>query len=168
MDVAANLKIGGVFTFRAYDVDGTLLWEEKTHNLIPNVSLTNALSVYWGGGSQVATWYMGLVDNSGFVSFAPGDTSSSHAGWTESTAYSESVRQTAVFGAASGNAIATSSSCTFTITGTVAVKGGFLSSSSTKAGTGGVLGVEAALNNIQSMSAGQTLKIDYNCSSASS
>ena len=165
---SGELEIGGEFTFTAYDVNGKELWTQKTKNLIPNASLTNALSVVWGGGTQTTTWYMGLVDSAGFTGFAPGDTMASTPGWTESVAYAESVRQTVVFGAASGNNIATSSSCVFTINGTVTVFGAFLCSNATKDGTAGLLGVEAPLNNPQSMSAGQTLKIDYNCSSASS
>lgn len=165
---SGEIEMGGEFTFRGYDVGGTLLWTETIKNLIPNAALTNALSVVWGAGAQTATWFMGLVDNAGFTGFVPGDTAASHPGWSESVAYTESVRQTVVFGAASGNNIATSASCTFTINGTVSVKGAFLSSSSVKSGAGGLLGVEAALNNIQGMSSGQTLKIDYNCSSASS
>ncbi len=166
-----RFKIGGFFTFRAYDVDGkTLLWEEKIEakNLVPTAGLTSVLSVYFNSGTQITTWYMGLINNSGFATIAAGDTSASHAGWSESTDYGEAVRQTIAFAAASAGAIASSASCSFTMNATVTIKGAFVISNSTKGGTTGTLFAAASFTNTQAMTSGQVLKVDYSCSATSS
>ncbi len=163
------IKIGGYFTFTAYDVDGTKLWQEKIEakNLVPTAGLNSVLSVYFNSGTQITTWYMGLINNAGFASIAAGDTSASHAGWSESTDYTEAVRQTIAFGAAAGGSISSSASCSFTMNATVTIKGAFVISNSTKGGSTGTLFAAAAFTNTQSMTSGQVLKVDYSCAATS-
>ena len=166
----SDFKIGGWLTFRAFDKDGSPLWEEKiaVKNGIPDAALTDALSVHLGGGTQKATWYIGLIDNAGFGSLAATDTSSSHAGWNESTNYNEASRQTIAFGAAAAKTIASSSSCTFTITSSTTLKGAFVISNNTKGGATGILFATGAFASTQTIGAGQALRVDYSCSAASS
>jgi hypothetical protein len=68
---------------------------------------------------------------------------SSHAGWTEVTAYSESTRPIATFAAATNAnpsvVTNTASKATFTMNGTTTVGGAFLTSNNTKGGTTGTL-----------------------------
>jgi hypothetical protein len=68
---------------------------------------------------------------------------SSHAGWTDVTAYSESTRPAATFGAATTadpSVITNSSSvAVFSINGTATVGGAFLTTDNTKGGTTGIL-----------------------------
>jgi hypothetical protein len=64
----------------------------------------------------------------------------SHGGWAESTAYSESVRQTLTLGTPSAGSVSnTASKATFTINATATIGGAFMASNSTKSGTTGTL-----------------------------
>ena len=165
-----EMKIGGWLIFRAFDVDGKALWEDKipVKNGVTDAGLTNAMSVYLGGGTQTATWYIGLIDNAGFSALSAADTSASHAGWTESTNYNEANRQTIAFGAAAAKTISSSSSCVFTITSATTFKGGFVISNNTKGGATGTLFATGAFTSTQTLGAGQTLRVDYSCAAASS
>lgn len=169
----SNVKIGGFFHFRCYNPDGSLAWQElnvpvvEAKNLVPNGGLDHVLSVVLGAGTQVATWYAGLIDNSGFSAVNASDTMSSHSGWAESTAYTQANRVTLAFGAVSGQSIATSSSASFTMNASATVKGAFVVSNNTKGGTTGTLFAAGAFTNAQTLSSGQVLKVDYTCAAAS-
>jgi hypothetical protein len=91
------------------------------------------------GSAYTAAWYVGLT--AATPTFANGDTASSHGGWTELTAYSESVRQTLTLGTASGGSIDNSASkAAFTINAnSTTIGGAFLITVSTKSGTTGTL-----------------------------
>ena len=69
---------------------------------IVDVGLNHILETEFHSGAQVTTWYIGLVDNAGFSAFANADTMASHAGWAESSAYTEANRPTWTAGAAGG------------------------------------------------------------------
>lgn len=113
------------------------------------------------------------TDTSGFTTYTSGgawtlqpglaaDTMSSHANWTESTAYSETVRQTLTLGSASGGSIDnTASKAVFTVNanGTV-LGGGFVATNATKGGTTGVLyGLGAFSGGNIILSAGSTVTV---------
>src|SRR5262245_19022938 len=99
------LKIGGYFEVECYNPDGSLAWKDRFSNGIVNGALNDILSVYLAGGTQKTTWYLGLINNSGFSALAAADTISSHDGWSESTDYTESVRQTWTPGAPASGVI---------------------------------------------------------------
>jgi hypothetical protein len=162
----SGLKIGGVFRVQVYNADGTLAHEESFKNGVTNAGLNHALSIELGGGTQVGTWYMGLINNAGFSSLAAADTMASHAGWTELTSYAEATREAISFAAASGQAITTSAVCEFTINATVAVNGAFINSVSTKGGTLGTLFAHGSFTSVQNLSSGQLLRVDYSCAAA--
>ena len=135
---------GGVFTFKCFDKDGNLKWEDSAHNLVVNVGLKDMNDKYFSGSSYTAAWYLGLVTGPGSGNtYAAADTMASHAGWTENTDYSESVRQTATFGAATTadpSVIDNSGSvAVFSMNGTATIAGAFLTSDDTKSGTSGIL-----------------------------
>lgn len=119
-------------------------WREQKCNTIMTAGKNDLLDKYLAGSSYTATWYMGLISSSGYSAIAAGDTSSSHAGWTEggggtAPTYSQSTRPAPAFASASGGSKATNANVVFSITGTGTAKGGFLISVSTKDGTTGVL-----------------------------
>lgn len=138
-----KVKAGGVFTVQCFDKDGNLKWEHAEHNLVVNVGLKDMNDKYFSGSAYTAAWYLGLYGAASTNNPAAGDTMSSHAGWTEITAYSESTRPQAIFGAATTadpSVISNSSSvAVFSINGTATVGGAFLTSNNTKGGTTGVL-----------------------------
>lgn len=138
----AKAKAGGVYKVQCVGADGRVKWEEEMHNLVVNQGLQSMVSVFLDAGTQVTTWYIGLITGPGSgTTIAAGDTLSSHAGWTEFTNYS-GARKAAVFGTATtadpsviDNAASPTS---FTISGAGGtVAGAFLASVDT--GTSGVL-----------------------------
>jgi predicted enzyme related to lactoylglutathione lyase len=138
-----KVKAGGVFTVQCFDSEGNLKWVEENHNLVVNVGLKDMNDKYFTGSAYTAAWYIGLYGAAATNDPAAGDTMASHAGWTEVTAYSETERPQAVFGAATTadpSVISNSASvAVFSINGTTTVGGAFLTSDDTKGGTTGVL-----------------------------
>lgn len=108
-------------------------------NLVTTQGKNDALDKHIAGSGYTATWYMSLIDSTGYSAIVAGDTAASHAGWAEYTSYSESARPTPSWSAAASGTKSTSSSVTFTIPSTVTLKGAILISNSTKGGTSGVL-----------------------------
>ena len=138
-----NAAGGGVFHFQCFDKDGNLKWEESCHNLVVNQGLQDMNTKYFKGTTYSAAWYVGLVDAAGFTAYDPTDTMASHTGWVETTAYSGANRATATFGTATtadpsviDNSL---SQAQFNITGTVTVKGAFLTATQDKTTNTGVL-----------------------------
>lgn len=138
-----KVKAGGVFTVQCFDSEGNLKWTEENHNLVVNVGLKDMNDKYFTGSGYTAAWYIGLYGAAASNDPAAGDTMASHSGWTEVTAYSESTRPAATFGAATTadpSVISNSSSvAVFSINGTTTVGGAFLTSDNTKGGTTGIL-----------------------------
>ena len=133
----------GYYKAECYDAEGSLKWVAENHNLVVNVGLQYMAGVALTSTSQITTWYVGLYGAAASNSPAAGDTMSSHAGWTEVTAYSESTRVAATFAAATNAnpsvVTNTASKAVFTINGTTTVGGAFLTSGSAKSGTTGTL-----------------------------
>lgn len=139
---------------------GELLWEDVIENLVVNAGLNHALDATLSAGTQITTWYLGLMSAS--PTAAAADTMSSHGGWTEVTAYDEANRQTWSDGGVSGQSVSNSGSpAVFTIsTNGTDIGGCFLTSNNTKGGTTGTLyaaGAFAAGN--KSLDDGDTLTV---------
>lgn len=138
--LSEEARASGFYTVECRDKDGNLKWTDTIKNLVTTVGKNDALDKYLAGSSYTAAWYLGLISSSGYSAVAVGDTSASHAGWTESVAYSQGTRVAATFGtAASAGSKATSAASVFSINGTDTVKGCFLIANSTKSGTTGIL-----------------------------
>ena len=157
---------GGVFHFKCYDKDGNLKWEDSAKNLVVNTGLQDMNAKYFTGSTYTAAWYIGLVSDSGFSAYAAGDTLASHAGWTETTAYSGGNRATATFGTATTadpSVINNSGSPgAFSITGTVTVKGAFLCNVQSNSSTSGLLfSVSNFTGGDRSVVNGDTLNVTY-------
>jgi hypothetical protein len=163
MNQKANLK--GRFVIEHRDIDGKLLATYDFPNGIVDEGLDHILDTQFTGSAQVSTWYIGLVDNSGWSAFADADTLSSHAGWSESTDYSESNRVTWDEDAASSRSISNSTTADFSINATGNLKGVFISSNNVKStGNTGTLWSTAAFSSVVAHSDGDTLKVTYTVS----
>ena len=147
--LTCNLKAGevaqatGVYHVECHDKDGNLKWSADSKNLVVNVGLQYMAGSALTSTAQITTWYLGLYGAGASNTPAAGDTMSSHAGWTEVVAYSNSTRVAATL-AASTNAnpsVVTNSAspAVFNINGTTTVGGAFLTSGSAKSGTAGSL-----------------------------
>lgn len=134
MQTLNPVKVSHRYTFEAFR-DGKLLWREVIDNLVVTEGLNDILSKYYKGSAYTAAHYLGLK---GSGTIAAGDTMSSHAGWSEITSYDEAARQTMSFGTVSAGSVS-ATQVTFTISATVTIGGGFLTTNSTKGGTTGTL-----------------------------
>ena len=138
-----GLSAKGQYKVVCHDKDGNLKWEAETENLVVNVGLQDMNARYFTGSSYTAAFYLGLYGAAASNSPAAGDTMSSHAGWTEVTAYSQSTRPACTFGTptTANPSVATNSAsaATFSINGTTTVGGAFLTTNNTKGGTTGTL-----------------------------
>ena len=138
----AKARAGGVYKVQCVGADGHVKWEEDMHNLVVNVGLQDMVNTYLDAGTQITTWYLGLITGPGSgTTIAAGDTLATHAGWTEFTNYTGN-RKTAVFStpttADPSVTSNTASPASFAITGAGGtVAGAFLASAAT--GTTGIL-----------------------------
>lgn len=162
-----KVKAGGVFTVQCFDEEGNLKWAAEKHNLVVNVGLQDMNSKYFSGSSYTAAWYIGLYGAGASNTPAASDTMSSHAGWTEVTAYSQATRPACTFGTATTadpSVITNSASpATFSINGTTTVGGAFLTSNNTKGGTTGILFSASDFQSPgdRSVVSGDTLTVTY-------
>lgn len=148
-----------------YSAGGILKYAGSFDNDITNAGKNALLDSFFRNQTQPATWYFGLIDNSGFTAFAAGDTMSSHSGWAESVVYSDSTRIAWTTVAAASQSISNTSVSTFNINGTATLKGIFVTSVSTKSGTTGTLWSTAAFTTTVPVSNGDQLKITYTVNS---
>ena len=159
-------RAGGFFVVECFDKDGNLKWREENHNLVVNVGLQDMNAKYFAGSSYTAAWYIGLYGSGSTNNPAASDTMSSHAGWTEVTAYSQSTRPACTFGVptTANPSVATNSAsaASFSINGTTTVGGAFLTSNNTKSGTTGTLfSASDFTGGDRSVVSGDTLTVTY-------
>lgn len=170
-DTTAAVQFENHYHVECYDKDGNLKWEEKIKNLIVNEGLDDILDKYLKGSSYTAAFYVGLTDDAPETS--PGadaaDTMASHAGWTEATGYSESVRQTLTLGTVSGQSVDNSASkASFSMNATDTIGGCFITTDSTKAGSSGTLySVAAFTGGDRAVVNGDTLNVTATLTAAS-
>lgn len=157
-------NFGGKFVIEHRDKDGNLKGTYDVPNGIVDVGLEHMFDTQFHAGTPITTWYIGLVDNSGFTAFADADTMASHAGWNEFTSYSEGTRVAWAEDAAASRAITNTTSSDFSITGSGTVKGIFVTSDNTKSGTAGTLWATAAFASTVAVVNGDSLKITYTIS----
>lgn len=143
------------------------IFAAKFRNGITDVGMHYALEVGFRSDAmspvaQLAPWYAGLINNSGYSAVAAGDTAASHAGWAESSGYTETDRQTLAFGAAATRAI--TASVSFSINTSVTIRGIFVISDDTKAGTTGTLFSTALFGSPPSLVNGNVLTANYSLS----
>jgi len=162
----------GRFKMACYDKDGALKWEAEEDNLVVNVGLQYMCGTALTSVTQVTSWFIGLYGSGATNSPAAGDTMSSHAGWTEVTAYSQATRVACTFATATtaNPSVATNSAsvAAFTINGTTTVGGAFLVSNSTKGGTTGTLfsAADFSAPGDRAVTSGDTLNVTYTLSLA--
>jgi len=151
------------------DPDGNLIAQDTFYNLVVTEGLNHSIDTQFNGSAYTASWYVGITG--GTPSFAAGDTMSSHAGWTEVTAYDETARQTLTLSSASsGSADNSASKAVFTINANgTTVGGAFIVTDNTKGGTTGTLyGGGAFTQGNQTIGSGSTVTVTVTISATSS
>lgn len=159
-----QVHAGGRYRVECIGADGQVKWVDHIDNLVTTVGKNFLLDTVLAGSAYTATWFLGLIDSTGYTAVAAGDTSASHAGWTESTAYSNATRPAPSWGSASAGSKA-STATAFNINATATIKGAFLISNSTKSGTTGTL-YSAGLfsGGDRAVASGDTLNVTYTAS----
>jgi hypothetical protein len=146
--------------------DGRVDWVDEGHNTIMLTGLSNVLRAGFMAGTQVASWFMGLIANADFDEITVDDTPSSHAGWDEFTDYSGATRpQWSPLSESSGILLNTSP-VQFTFASAGTVRGYFLVSDSTKGGTSGTLWCAGPLSTARTVRAGASLTVTYSVRAA--
>lgn len=153
--------MGGKYNLLHLDSRGNLLNVYGFKNGIVDVGKNSLLDIMFRNQTQIAAWYFGLVNNSGWTAFADADTMGSHSGWTEFTTYNESTRVAWGPDASASKAITNGTVATFSITGSANLKGIFVASNSTKGGTSGTLWSTAAFGSVVPVNNGDQLKVTY-------
>ncbi|MAT87034.1 MAG: hypothetical protein CL532_00575 [Aestuariivita sp.] len=160
-----NLGLKNIWEVVCLDSDGNEKWREVNKNLVTTEGLNHVLSITLDAGTQITAWYIGLK---GSGSAAAADTMASHAGWTENTDYSQSVRQTLTLGTAAAGSIDNSASkATYSINGTATIAGAFIASDSAKSGTSGTLYGVVDFGSARSVISGDTLEVTVTLTAAS-
>lgn len=159
-----QLHATGVYKVTCIGADGQVKWQDTIQNLVTTAGKNDLLDKYLAGSTYTAAWYLGLVDGASSPTYAAGDTASSHSGWSESTAYSNSTRPAPVWNSASSGSKATTTTA-FNINGTATIAGTFLISENTKSGTTGVLySAGSFTGGNKSVANGDTLNVTYTAS----
>ena len=159
-----SVNATGRYGVKCLDANGNIKWEDEIDNLVVTVGKANLLNVYLASSTQTTTWYLGLVSGATSPTYADADTISSHAGWTESTAYSNATRPQAVFGTPTSTNSISSSQATFNINATATIAGAFLVNDNTKGGTTGTLYSAGSFATSRSVILGDSLLVTYTAS----
>jgi hypothetical protein len=172
-DMQEQTNIKGHYEVKCLDSEGNLRWVDGFENIVVNTGKIDLLTKYFKGTAYTAAFYLGLVDNAGFTTYAPGDTMASHAGWTESAAYSNATRPSVSFGTATasggssnpgvaGTGTISTSATTFNINATATILGAFLTTDNTISGTSGTLySVGTFTGGSRSVVSGDSLLVTY-------
>lgn len=172
-DMQEQTNIKGHYEVKCLDSEGNLKWADGFENIVVNTGKIDLLTKYFKGTAYTAAFYLGLVDNAGFTTYAPGDTMSSHAGWAESAAYSNATRPSVSFGTATasggssnpgvaGTGTISTSATTFNINATATILGAFLTTDNTISGTSGTLySVGTFTGGSRSVVLGDSLLVTY-------
>lgn len=130
-------------------------------NDVVTVGKNHLLDVTFGNSSpvtQIATWYIGLINNSPLPVLAAGDTLGSHSGWSEWTDYSGNRKAWDDADSASGIKGTTSVS-TFTISADGTIYGIFVCSVAST--TTGILWATGAFDETVDVQNADDLKVTY-------
>jgi hypothetical protein len=149
-DIAASrspaefASAAGVYSFKCYDADGNLKWEEVAPNKVMIGGVSDMNTKYFTGSAYTAAWYLGLISGAGGSNvFNFTDTMASHPNWTEGTGYSQSTHPACTFasGTSANPSVATNSAstATFSINTGATISGAFLTSNNAKSATTGIL-----------------------------
>lgn len=121
--------------------DGKVKWTEDFHNLVVTSGLNKYLDATLKTGLASPSWFVGLITGpGGSNTYVIADTMASHAGWAESSAYSNSTRPAFTPGTVSAGSVDNSASkASFSINAGATIAGAFMADNSTKGGTTGTL-----------------------------
>lgn len=135
--VTFGVRGGCRYKVECRDRDGVLKWTEEFGNITVNAGLDEILDKFWKGSAYTASHFVGLKLTGAIVA---ADTMAAHAGWAESTVYSNATRPALTLGTVSGQSVDNSASvAAFNINAGATITGAFVTTNNTKGGTTGIL-----------------------------
>lgn len=156
------LKFGGRFHVE-HIRDGKVIGTYEMDNGIVDAGLNNILDVHFHAGTQITTWYIGLINVAG-ASYSNADTMASHT-WTEFTNYQGTDRLAWTEGDPAARSITNGTTVDFTIdTAGGTLDGIFITSNQPQGGATGTLWATALFTADVPVVIGDTLKITYTVS----
>jgi len=156
----SGFKLKGRFKLEHWK-HGKLVEVQEFDNGVTDGGIENILDVAFVADTQITTWYLGIIDDSGFSALDATDTMASHAGWVELTTYDEATRVAWTPGAAVAKTITNAVTIDFTFNAVKTLKGVFLSSVSTKGDTTGILWATALFSSDIPVGIGSIVKLTY-------
>lgn len=135
-EVKQEIALRGEFTVEHYR-NGKRINCYRFKNGIVNEGKNKLLNTMFNGSTQITTWYLGLIDDTGFSALADDDTyddiNQAGNGWDEFTSYTDPANADSAVtrpvwpnNAASAQAITNGTLALFDITGAATVKGVFV------------------------------------------
>lgn len=163
-----KLRFAGRFSAMLRDSRKKHIWTEAFNNMPTTQGLTAILQDFFAAGTQKTAWYFGLISSSSFSALSADDTLSSHSGWSENTAYSESVRQQWTPLTVNSGIIVNDTPAVFTFAAETTIRGILIASNSTKGGTTGTIWCTALFGSSRTIPANTTLNLYYRLTAAGS
>lgn len=164
----ASIGYKNVYNVECLDSQGKVKWTERVENLMTSEGLDEALDKFWKGSAYTADFFVGIT--SGAPVFAAANTLSSHAGWTEVSAYTETERPDLTLGTVASQSLSNSANkAVYTVNADSTVIGGvFIATDDTKGGTAGILIAGGAFSGgNKSADNGDTLNVTITLTGAS-
>lgn len=156
----SEVGASGRWVFECRGPDGAKKWTATTpKNLVVDQGLDYLIDAGLSGGSQVSSWYLGLINATPVI--ASSNTMASHSPWIEVQNYDEAVRPLFIDDGVSSQTVTNSASpAVFTMNASVVVGGAFLVSDNVKGGAAGVLySASAFLEGDQTVGSGDTITL---------
>jgi hypothetical protein len=165
-DKVDNLNFKGRFPKIEHWRKGDLFALYDIDNAVTALGRGQILDTMFNSATQIASssWYISLIDNTGFTALNSSDVMASHAGWNEFTSFVQSTRVLWGQSTSSAQSVTNASPATFDINGTGTLNGIFVTSGSAKGGTSGTLWSGASFSATVPVTTGDQLKITYTIS----
>jgi hypothetical protein len=136
---SSNLAAGFTYEILLVDKTGRTVERDIVKNLVPTEGITYWIGSALKGATAYSSWFVGIFEGN-YTPTASDVMATFAAASTESVAYSGSTRKALTLGAiAAGSTDNLASPAEFATTATKTIYGAFISSSSARGGTSGVL-----------------------------
>lgn len=156
----ASIKVSGHYEGQILR-DNKVIDEFGSPNLVVNEGLNSILNVYFGGSTQISTWYLGIFEGN-YTPVASVTAATIASAATETTAYNSATRPEYTEAAAASQSITNSANrASFVFNATKTIYGAFLISNSTKGGTTGTLFSASRFATAKSVESGDELLLTY-------
>lgn len=153
--------IGFTYEVTQISPSGIVIAHEKVHNIMPNEGITHIINVIFLAGTKASGWYIAPYTNA-YTPVSTDTAATFVASANETSDYSQTTRPqfNAVLSSDNLSVINTGNEAEFTFTAATRVTGLFISSSSAKQGTTGILLSAALLTTPKQMEIDGVLRVN--------